>query len=399
MRLLGKLHHLLQANQLWWSGFTTFCRLGSMSCSLISEKPLLVNPSLAATIGLEEATLLAALDEWMSFRHADQRDGFAWLTLTSEELQRRLSFWTVHDIQRVAKSLYDKGIVLIESAPLVQSQQLIFAFNSAAQNTSGVQEPAVNARNNPTRGANRISPMWQPSDDVYAQLAQHNIPRPFIQEQIAEFVTYWRERDEPAHAWGAKFLKQVIRAWRNQETRFHRKDQEMIMDDNWQPSLDALEVLVKHASINQSFVEDAIPEFVLYWQERGEKSRTWNSKFIQHVRRQWNRYTATVENETVPKPLPKTWQPSADLFDVLRLANIDTQFAKQQVAEFVLYWSENGAVNTSWNTKFLQHVKYHWARRLNLGNPETGNSVALQNATKTRTRSLVDDLTDRSWAN
>ena len=47
--------------------------------------------------------------------------------------------------------------------------------------------------------------------------------------------------------------------------------------------------------INTNFIEDAIPEFVLYWKERGDKSNTWDSKFVQHVKRQWNFYTGLTE--------------------------------------------------------------------------------------------------------
>jgi len=94
------------------------------------------------------------------------------------------------------------------------------------------------------------------------------------------------------------------------------------------------------------------------------------------------------------------------VFDVLRLANIDMEFAKRQVAEFLLFWRESNQVYASWNTKFLQHVKFHWAKQHSLTLAPTtsqqGNHHAGQQPThstsSTRDRSLVEDLTDRSWA-
>lgn len=370
-----------------------------MSSSLIPEKPILVLPSLAATIGLEEATMLTILDDLAEHRPGRDRQGFTWFELDESTLARYMPFWTAHDIQRVSKSLSDKGVVLLGSAPFLQSRQLIFAFNEqrALQQESPVVRPQ--AHNTPVRGANRIPPNWQPSDDVWQQLAQRNIPADFARQQLPEFITYWRERDEPSHAWGAKFLRSVLHAWRNHETEFSRQQSAGPMTSDWRPSQDALEVLVKHAGINHQFVEDAIPEFVLYWQERGETSRTWNSRFILHVRRQWNRYTATVENDTVPKPIPENWQPSEDVYDVLRLANIDLDFATSLIKEFVIFWRDNKQVQSSWNTKFLQHVKYHWARThaqsTDLQSQQHGGQASTH---KTRERSLVDDLTDRSWA-
>ena len=30
--------------------------------------------------------------------------------------------------------------------------------------------------------------------------------------------------------------------------------------------------------------------------------------------------------------------------------------------EFIMYWKETGQSLTSWNSKFLQHVKFHWEK-------------------------------------
>jgi hypothetical protein len=372
-----------------------------MSSSLIPEKPLLISPSLAATIGLEEATMLTILDGLAEHRLGEVRDGYVWLKLDEPTIVKTMPFWTAHDIQRISKNLRDKGVILLNSAPFTQSRCLGFAFNESAAQSQAARPVQAQSHNTPVRGANRIPPNWQPSDDVWQQLAQRNIPEQFARDHLPEFITYWRERDEPAHAWGAKFLRAVLHAWRNHETDFRRREAATPMEHTWRPSADALEVLVKHADIAQQFVEDAIPEFVLYWQERGESSRTWNSKFILHVRRQWNRYTATVENDTVPKPIPADWQPSQDVYDVLRLANIDINFAKNLIKEFVIFWQDNKQVQSSWNTKFLQNVKYHWARSHALGTDTQSEHHAGQashTTQRTRGRSLVDDLTDRSWA-
>jgi hypothetical protein len=160
---------------------------------------------------------------------------------------------------------------------------------------------------------------------------------------------------------------------------------------------------VKHANISLAFVEDSIPEFVVYWQERGDVGRTWNSKFIQHVKRQWMRYNSALEHDTEPKRIPDNWQPGKDVYDVLKLANIDLKFAQQQVTEFVLFWRDSNQVYASWNTKFLQHVKYHWAKQhaLTTVNSQQVNHAGQQlphSTGRTRDSSLAEQLNDRSWA-
>src|SRR5690554_1363702 len=369
-----------------------------MSSSLIPEKPLVVSPSLAATIGLDEAVMLSLLND-IALCQAQPNVP---LDLDESQVSRLLPFWNDYDIQRISRNLHDQGIIALSSAPYQESRRLTLTFSGGAQAAA----PARPRRSSSApASANLIAPNWQPDTELMRHIAQHGIPDYFVRRHLPEFIAYWRERGESHHAWGARFLKHLLRQWRAEETDQFRRDQEVAMHSTWRPSQDALEVLVKHANISLAFIEDAIAEFVLYWRERGDVTRTWNSKFIQHVKRQWLRYNSALEHSTEPQRIPENWQPSQDVYDVLKLANIDLAFAQRQVPEFVLYWRDSNQVHSSWNTKFLQHVKYHWARQhaLTTVNSQQVNSHAGQQHTSstrsTRDRSLVEDLTDRSWAN
>lgn len=385
-----------------------------MNSSLIPEKPLLISPSLAVTIGLEEACMLAVLNEAAHYLPARPWQGHHWFTLDNTLITRLMPFWNAYDIDRVSRNLKDKGIILLQSAPFTSSGELQVAFNeqATAQRAAAPAQPAI-------ASANRIAPSWQPDQELLRRLAELNIPEAFAMQQLPEFITYWREKGDISHAWGSRFLKDVVYKWRQhqsqtareqrelreqQDTAFLNRDLETPMHSQWRPSRDALEVLVKHASISLAFVEDAIPEFILFWKERGDVGKTWNSKFIQHVKRQWARYTSALEHDTEPRRIPENWSPGAEVFDVLRLANIDLEFAKRQIPEFQLYWRESNQVYASWNTKFLQHVKYHWAKQhalATLNSQQVDSHAGNQSshpATSTRDRSLLEDLTDRSWA-
>ncbi|MGK2915130.1 MAG: DnaT-like ssDNA-binding domain-containing protein [Porticoccaceae bacterium] len=369
---------------------------------LIPEKPLVFSPQLAATLGLEEAILLQILDDIMACHQPEERNGFRWLDIDAGLLSRLAPFWSLADLQRIAANLRDKGVLLIGSAPLTSSQCLRYAFNEGGQrNPPERRQPSAP----PSRGANLISQRWQPEDDVLAQLAQYGIAADFALAQVGEFVTYWSERNEPRHSWGGRFLKQVLRLWREQESEQARRGQEIPMAPDWRPSADAMEILCQQAGINYNFVEDAIPEFVLYWRERGNSSSTWNSQFIQHVRRQWARYTSAVERDSEPRPMSADWQPGETLYEVLALANIERDFATELVPEFVLYWRESGQISNTWNTKFLQYVKRQWAyhcdgARNHLATTAHGGAPQRsQHAGSTRHRNLADELNDRSWAN
>ncbi len=362
--------------------------------TLIPDRHIVISPTLAATIGLEEAVLLQVLHDATQLSPPDAH----WREIGTAELLRLLPFWDLRECQRVSASLRDKGIIAIASAPLDQSDRLQFSFDTAERPTPRV---ARRAPGKLTGGKTLMANRWQPDDELLRQLALHGISREFADAQVEEFVLYWSDRGEPAYSWNAKFRSHVIRRWREQEaSRDGTQDIPRRIDANWRPDPDALEILDR-AGVPAAFVEEAIPEFVLYWAERGEEARTWSSRFVMHVKRQWLRYSATIQPEGEPRRLASDWQPGGDVFDILRMANIDAAFARELLPEFVLFWSDSGETHPSWNSKFLQHVKYQWARRARSPGAEEqqhGNRQGSGGKGSTRTRSLVEDLTDRSWA-
>jgi len=371
---------------------------------LLPERQLAFSPGLAATIGLEEAVLLQHLDSALAHHPTESRGGYAWLNLSREWLLQTLPFWNVDDIQRICRSLVDKGLILVGSAQLRYCDHLQFALNQRIephQQRAGDHSRAGSGST--PGGAHALPGQWSPSADMLQLLAiNHGIPQEFCQQQVEDFVLYWRERGEISHAWENKFRQHVISRWRHhqqdQAEAFRR--QEAGIGSDWQPSEDALEIL-QRVGINHQFVEDAIPEFVLYWSEREDKPKALNSTFVAHVKRQWARYTAVMANDAEPRPITANWQPSRDVYDILGMSHIDTDFARKLIAEFVMYWMERGDAQASWNTRFLQHVKYHWARAHQIqskGHADGGQQTSHRPA-HPRARSLEQDLTDRSWAN
>ncbi len=369
-----------------------------MKSSLIPEKPLLVYPSLAATLGLDESVMLSALSDIVSQEAGVPSRGdtpYLWYQVTFDQLKEAMPFWDLRDMHRVVTNLREKGVIIVGSAINDHTDTFKFAFNEKRE-VQTHRAPHIPEQG--PAGRNYISSHWQPSEDHLAQLAQHNIPSSFALQQVPEFVTYWRERKEPHRSWGAKFVQQVIRKWRDYETEQASQSQYTPMHKEWQPSIDAWEFMVSHAGINKEFIEDAIPEFIFYWMDRSEKQNNWNRKFYDHVRLQWSRYNSALEHSTDPKPIPDTWQPSNEVYDVLKMANIDAQFAQQQLPEFVIYWRDSNQIHTSWNTRFLQHVKRQWAKRNAM--PEGSHSQQPSSTNRsTRDISLEEELSNRSWAN
>jgi hypothetical protein len=374
--------------------------------SFIPERQLVFSPALAATIGLEESILLQHLNELFQHRSPDVRNGFAWLSVERQWLQNTLPFWSAIDLHRISKSLADKGVILIGSPPLHESELFLFALNESQQANKPVRTPlakAQAARQN--SGANLIAEAWTPSEDMLQLLAlNHNIPRQYALDQLEDFVFYWRERGEISHAWENKFRQHVLTRWRHQQQEkaetlpFAPAPPETPVSNSWRPSEDAMDIMLR-TGVSLEFIEDAVPEFILYWRERGETIKTLNSKFINHIRRQWARFESSLTHDTEPSRISDSYQPTEDVYDILRMSHIDGGFAEALIPEFIIYWKDRNELHGSWNTKFLQHVKYKWATRHKF-NPDANNAGQQgSNPTgRTRDRSLADDLSDRSWA-
>ncbi len=388
----------------------------SNDMSLIPDKPLVFSPHIAATLGLEEAILLQTLKETLVYRESVKRGELIWAEIPGPRLLALLPFWDSKDIWRITSNLLGQGVLLTDNPPFDGHIAFRFAFNEptasgtlqAAQvdpiPTSSMPvapTPATTSRTH--RGINLISARWEPDGEILGQLAQYGIPQQFALDQVGEFVTYWGERAESRHSWGSKFIKQVLKLWREREAQQARLDQEVTIDSYWRPSPEALEILIR-ADINGNFIEDAIPEFILYWRDRGTRSSTWNTQFVQHIRRQWAKYHSSLSGQSnEPHAMGTAWRPDENVYDILDMAGIERGFAEQCIPEFVLYWQESGQLLNSWNTKFLQYVKRQWAYQNSSGhNNSSGSRHATQQKNSrtgsTRHRNLVEELSDRSWA-
>ncbi len=86
-------------------------KLPAVSRLLIAEPPLLVLPSLAVQVGLNEAIFLQQLHYWLQGKAAKERDGRVWIYNTYEEWHQQLPFWSVMTIRRIVGGLEQQGIV------------------------------------------------------------------------------------------------------------------------------------------------------------------------------------------------------------------------------------------------------------------------------------------------
>ena len=372
-----------------------------MKSPILPERPLIVSPTLAVTIGLEEAIMLQALAELIEYREKveHQDKSLEWIKVSYADLKSILVFWELSDIKRIHSSLESLGMLRTEMAET--DNVLYLAINDKAHPKSRVKTKKVQVNTTAVSGgASLIPDDWQPDPNWIRMCRQHSIPEDFILKLVPEFVCYWRDRGQSRFSWGNAFYKHVVKQWRNEQTRRGAYELATSMSEEWFPSSDAVGIL-ENSGISSSFIEDAVPEFVLYWRERGAVHGTWNTKFIEHIRRQWAKFTASFGLDDTPKPIPDDWLPSIDCYEILQLAEIDEEWAKRRIPEFVMYWKDSQQIKPSWNTAFLQFIKQEWARQLKqIENAEIINAEnqPFAGSNQRRVKEKFQQIADRSWA-
>ena len=285
---------------------------------------------IANTIGLEEAVLLEHL----------KLEESSYGPVSLQHICSDISFWSNEKILEVLTQLVKTGLI---NETIVDG---VTHFSSKKHN-----------KKTPTNHRDK----WVPDKEVIDQIIEYGIPVDFANLQIEDFKKLNKERNEKDINWGVKFLRFVIKNWRYKEVEDNKKMKTKPIDKNWVPDMDAKEILI-NSGINEDFIDKEVPEFVLYWTERKEESDIWNSKFIAHIRRQWGRFKDIKENNNSPSVMTSDWNPNSDFFDILEMTDIPKEFAENAKLEFVMYWKESGQSLNSWNSKFLQHVKYQWER-------------------------------------
>jgi uncharacterized phage protein (TIGR02220 family) len=85
-----------------------------MSKLLISEGPVMIIPSLAVKIGLNEAVVLQQIHYWVT-SSTHLIEGRKWIFNTYKEWQKQLPFWSESTIKRTIHSLEDQGFLISEN--------------------------------------------------------------------------------------------------------------------------------------------------------------------------------------------------------------------------------------------------------------------------------------------
>ena len=176
-----------------------------------------------------------------------------------------------------------------------------------------------------------------------------------------------------------EILKYLVTEQKKSNKQNYLPNKKRSIEKTWLPNMDAVSIL-KSAEVSEEFISNSIPEFILFWREKGFKSDSWNTLFINHVRKEWAKFTNKINDKNKPKKMIASWEPDPSCYDVLKLAKISKKFAMEQLAEFRIFWIDSHEIMTSWNSKFIQHVKYKCYKK------------------NTQASGIISRLNDKEWA-
>lgn len=77
---------------------------------LINERPLIVLPSLAREIGLNEAIVLQQIHFWLN-KKVNYEDGEYWVYNTYEDWANQFPFWSQSTVRRILNKLEKDGLL------------------------------------------------------------------------------------------------------------------------------------------------------------------------------------------------------------------------------------------------------------------------------------------------
>jgi hypothetical protein len=81
--------------------------------ALYRTPPLVLNPELAAQIGLNEAIVVQQLHYWLE-RSKNKHKGHRWVYNTISEWREQFPFWSAATVKRTLAALRERGIIIVE---------------------------------------------------------------------------------------------------------------------------------------------------------------------------------------------------------------------------------------------------------------------------------------------
>lgn len=205
------------------------------STLLINEAPLVLQPSLAMAVGLNEALILQQVQYWLTTNSGVIHEGRKWIFNTIGQWRKQMPFWSEDTIKRALKNLRDSGI--LETANLAEDSRdrtLYYTINydvlnncigGDSQNASvqiAPMEQGSKPSSSKTETTNREYPLSPPGGEVQDEPAViATAKRSAKRKPSTALPEGWTPSPEDREAIGNEFPAADV-AWLKSETQKFR---------------------------------------------------------------------------------------------------------------------------------------------------------------------------------
>lgn len=237
------------------------------------EQPLLIYPSLAKQYGVEEALLLGIYHQFAQHHgHTDAGQGWYFIARRSE-WQTMADFWDDEKLALVTSSLVEQGAINAEFNGNGSIRiALVLDGEKPAVSEAIVKSAVVTPVSD---SPSDTSPhLVQPKQSIVDEESPEVIPGVGPAPSFGGSTGWTRRQDDELEA-----------LFKEQEKR-HQLLHEITLE--WRPTQTTLQLLAKH-NIPDQFIDGLRDEFIVYWLAQGQKKKSWDPHFIDHVKRKWVR--------------------------------------------------------------------------------------------------------------
>lgn len=181
-----------------------------MSKLLINENPLMIVPSLAVKIGVNEAVVLQQIHYWLGVsKH--KIEGRKWVYNTYEDWQKQFPFWSISTIKRTIHSLENLGILVSDnwnSSKLDKTKWYTIDYE-ALQKIEQSVEPSL-TQHEPSEGSDWNTVEFSLSKAIPEIPSKNTSEKKII--PFADIIQYLNEKTGKSYKADSRKTKELIQA-------------------------------------------------------------------------------------------------------------------------------------------------------------------------------------------
>ncbi|MCP4597769.1 DnaT-like ssDNA-binding domain-containing protein [Neptuniibacter sp.] len=319
-----------------------------MSNLLISEAPLVVLPSLAEAIGLNEALVLQQIHFWVA-QSQQEYDGYKWFYRTDADWMVEFKFWSDSTLRRAVKNLKKMNLIRVEKL------SRHFGGNSFDQKKyysidySAVSALELGSRSCASGQSDQMEPV-KPSEPSNKASSQNDQIEPVSAAETSESASGQSDQMESVNLNNPSSQNDQIRASQSDQIRTSQIDQ-MFTENKQRINRDGDGVGVNYPSKTESTTADT--------HEHSVFKTDVNLQSAAQLKAKQDRFQMHFE-----------WLPRDTFFERCKSQQvcIDQLTDDEQqaiLAEFRSFWEGRGDINSqgSWEHKLINQVQRVLAKK------------------------------------